>query len=231
MRSGFQRAAQVVVGGSIALAVLLPSLGAHAATSAASKVQAKRGLLVLSDFPKGWTASKGTTTDPALPGVAQLASCLGAPESVVNSKPAKVYSPAFKLKSSQLSAQNDVSIYPTAKAAQADVDLAANPKTPACFSTLLNGPLKAQLLGGLSPGESVGTILVSRSTGVGDAPGGANLIAFIPLTVGSTTANLQLSVVVYAKGTLEQTIILTSVQAPFPSALSKHLTTVAKARL
>jgi hypothetical protein len=231
MSPGFRRPALAIIGGSIALATLLPSVSTFAASGTTSKTDANKDLLVLSDFPKGWVASKGTVSNPALPGSAQLASCLGVSESVVTSEPPKLYSPAFKLKSSQLSAQDDVSTYPTAKAAQADVDLAANPRTPACFSTILNGPLKAQLVGNLSPGESVGNILVSRTTGSRYASGGANLIVFIPLTVGSETANLQLSTVVYTKGKLEQTIILTSVQGAFPEELSKHLTTVAKSRI
>ena len=50
-------------------------------------------------------------------------------------------------------------------------------------------------------------------------------------TVPGIVGAVELSVVDYVKSRYEQTVVLTSVQTPFPATLARHLTTVAVGRL
>jgi len=76
---------------------------------------AEKALLVKSDFPKSWTSTKSSNNNSSFPGAAQLARCIGVPESVVTSNPPTAYSPEFDSSNHLLSVDDSVSIYPSAK--------------------------------------------------------------------------------------------------------------------
>lgn len=225
-------------------AVLVPCLSAGlaltlvAATSASADArpapsldQAKKALLVASDFPSGWTSSKASNDNSSFPGATQLARCLGIPKSIVTDNPPTANSDDFDSSDKLESVSDSVSVYPSAKAAQADYGSLANAKTPSCLTQVLNGSARRALASQFGAGASLGNILVSRSPASAFAPGSANFIAFMPITTHGVTLNFALSVVDYVKGRTEQTVIMTSIQAPFPAALGLHLTTVALGRL
>ena len=145
--------------------------------------------------------------------------------------PPTANSDEFDSKDKLQSVSDSVSVYPTAKAAQADYGSLANSKTPSCLTQVLNGPARHALGSQFGSGTRLGNILVSRSPASAFAPGSANFIAFMPITTHGVTLNFELSVVDYVKGRTEQTVVMSSVQAPFPAGLAFHLTTVAVGRL
>ena len=87
------------------------------ASTASSKAQAKKLLLVLSDMPKGWKTEKGSGGGGSsnFPGATQLASCIGVPASLITSNPPEVDSPYYENKSGSLEVQDSVSVFPSAK--------------------------------------------------------------------------------------------------------------------
>lgn len=202
--------------------------GAHATSPTA---KARTALLVLSDLPKGWTSTKSQNNNSPFPGAAQLAGCLGVPTSVITSQPPTAYSPEFTSKDQRQLASDSVSVYPSVKAAQADFASLANPKTPSCLTTVLNGPARAALGSGFGAGTSVGTVTVTRAPSTDFAPNNANFTASVPVTDQGVTLNVQLTVVDFVRGTEEQTVTLIGVQGTFPTTLARHLTTVAAGRI
>jgi hypothetical protein len=206
------------------------SAGADA-RPAPSLQHAKKALLVASDFPAGWTSTKASNDNSSFPGATQLARCLGIPTSIVTDNPPTANSDEFDSRDGLQSVSDSVAVYPSAKAAQADHGSLASAKTPSCLTQVLNGPARHALASQFGSGASLGTILVSRSPASEFAPGSANFIAFMPVTTHGVTLNLELSVVDYVKGPTEQTVVMSSVQTPFPAALAFHLTTVAAGRL
>jgi hypothetical protein len=191
----------------------------------------KSALLVLSDMPRGWTSTKSTNDNSAIPGAAQLASCIGVPTSVITDNPPGASSPDFNSKNGQLMVDDNVSIYPSAKAAQADFSSLANAKTPSCLTAALNGPAKSALGTGFGPGTSVGTVTVTRTPAADYAPDSANFTMFVPISGNGSTLNVEITVVDFVRGRDEQTVMLGSVDTQFPTSLARHLTTVAVDRL
>ncbi len=192
---------------------------------------AKSALLVLSDMPRGWTSTKSSNGNSAFPGAAQLASCIGVPTSVITDNPPGASSPDFNSKNQQLIVDDSVSIYPSAKAAQADFSSLADAKTPSCLTAALNGPAKSALETSFGSGTSVGTVNVTRTPGADYAPDSANFTMFLPVTSNGSTVNLEITVVDFVRGRDEQTVTLTSLDTQFPTSLARHLTTVAVDRL
>ena len=215
----------------LALAMVASTSADAGARPAPSLSQAKKALLVASDLPSGWTSTKASNDNSSFPGAVQLARCLGIPTSIVTDNPPTANSDEFDSKDNLQSVSDSVSLYPSAKAAQADYGSLASSKTPSCLTQVLNGPARRALGSQFGAGTSLGNILVSRSPASAFAPGSANFIAFMPITTHGVTLNFELSVVDYVKGRTEQTVVMSSVQTPFPAGLAFHLTSVAVRRL
>jgi hypothetical protein len=212
--------------------MFFPAARAAASThSSAKTVQARKALLVLKDLPKGWTSSKSSDNNSPTPDTAQLAQCLGVPVSEVNDNAPTVYSPEFDSKNKLETVDDNVSVFASAKAARANFATATNPKAPSCMSADVNGPGKSALDSSFGSGASVGSITVTRTPSRDYAPHSANLTIFFPVTVNEVTLNVEITEVGYLKGNEQQTLTFVSVQTPFPTALARHLTTVASGRL
>jgi hypothetical protein len=208
----------------------LPASGAQAASSQQT-AQARKSLLVLKDLPKGWTSSKSSNNNSPVPDAAQLASCLGVPVSLVNDNPPTVYSPEFASKNGLETVDDNVSSFSSAKAAKADFATATNSKAPTCMSADFNGAAKSELQSSFGAGASMGTVTVTRTPSSDYAPHSANITLFFPVTVREVTLNVEISEVGYLKGNEEQTVTLSSIQTPFPTALARRLTALAADRL
>jgi hypothetical protein len=204
---------------------------AGATTNSPTLSQAKKDLLVLKDMPKGWTSSPAGKNNNTTPGAAQLASCMGIPVSVIKADPPTVYSRNFSSKDQQLTVQDNVSIYPSAKAAQADFDTFSNPKTPACLTAHSNGPGRAQMESETGAGKGLGTVDVSREPAANFASHTSNYVMFFPINSSENTLNVQFTVVDFVKGNEEQTVGFTSFDSQFPASLSRRLTSLADGRL
>jgi len=218
------------VGLLVVVSVVVSAGGASPATphNASTMATAKKALLTLSDMPKGWTSAAAPTSTPATPGAAQLARCMGVPISAITSNPPSVSSPDFTSPNGD-TVFDQVSIFPSAKAARADFDVDANPKAPKCLTENLNGPTRGAA--DAAAGTKVGSALVSRTPASDYGPHTTNVTIFVPEALDEGSINLEITEVTFAKGDDEQNVTLTSVGSPFPVSLARHLTTVADARL
>ena len=231
LRSSSRVAYGLCLSAGLALAMLAVTPGAADARPSSSLDQAKEALLVASDLPAGWTSTPSENNNSSFPGATQLARCLGVPTSIVTDDPPTANSREFDSKNQLQSVDDSVAVYPSAKAAEADHASLANTKAPSCLTQVLNGSARNALASQFGSEATLGTILVSRSPASEFATGSANFTAFMPITTHGVTLNFELTVVDYVKSRYEQTVVLTSIQTPFPATLARHLTTVALARL
>jgi hypothetical protein len=220
--------------GALVMAVPAGKAGAASAASAATPAQlaaAKKSLLVLSDMPKGWTSTKSSSDNSAIPGSAQMARCLGVPVSRITDSPPAANSREFDSKNGLLTVNDTVEVFPSAKAAQADLATDKNKKAPQCLSANFNGASKALLQSQFGSGATVGSITVARNPVTYYAPHTTNITLFLPVTQQGQTINLTISEVAFVKGAEEQTVTLTSAQSLFPVSLSRSLTALVVGRL
>jgi hypothetical protein len=203
------------------------------ASAVSSKAQAKKLLLTLSDMPKGWKREKGNGGGGSsnFPGASQLASCIGVPAGLITSNPPEADSPYYENKSESLEVQDSVSVFPSAKGAEADYNALANAKTPACMTTLMNGSFKSQILSSAGKGATVGTITVTRADPADFAPGGTGLVMSLPISEQGVSLTAVLTVVYYVKGKLGQQIDFDSYGPAFPASIAESLTATALHRL
>jgi hypothetical protein len=203
------------------------------ASTASDKAQAKKALLVLADMPSGWKTEKGSTSNGTsnFPGAKQLAGCIGVSSKLINSNPPKVDSPYFQNKSGSLEVQDSVSIFASAKVAQAKLGLMANTKSPSCMTTVMNGAFKTKVAASAGKGATLGTITVTRANPANFAKGATGLIISIPITDQGQSVNADIEAVYYIKGARGHEIDFYSYDAPFPASISKTLASTAFNRL
>jgi hypothetical protein len=241
VRAAMSTGASILAAGTLllglAVTVGVTTTGPAGAAKVSAKVkaeehQAKKDLLVLSDLPKGWTSSSSSSGGGGnIPGEAQFAACIDAPESVFNANVPTVYSPEFTSKNQLETASDKVTIRPSATAAQKNVNALSNAKSPNCMANVFNGPARAALQKSFGTGAVMGTVTASRLPATELAPHTANLMLDFPVTDQGTTVTVQLILTAYAKGTLEQSMMLLGIESTFPASLAKHLSTVVDGRL
>src|SRR5580700_8429431 len=89
--------AALVVAGLLAGVPAGLANAASGRATASDKAQATKGLLVLSDLPKGWSASSTSSTSSGnFTGAPQLARCIGVPTQLIQNTPPRVDSPSFQ---------------------------------------------------------------------------------------------------------------------------------------
>jgi hypothetical protein len=222
----------VGLGAGLVLAMLsstvLPS--AAGARSPQRELQkAHKALLVLSDMPAGWTSKKSFNPNSNV-GDAQLAHCIGVPTSLIAENPPSASSPEFQNRSRSLTVNDQVTVFPSAKNAAAELATVANPKTPGCMTQLAAGPFKAKLFGKTPAGVTLGTILVS-ATDRSAFPGTAGFSMSVPISERGVTVNVTTTELFAVKGRLGHQITFTSSGEPFSIGLEQHLASVAVGRL
>jgi hypothetical protein len=214
----------------VAIALGLAWSGGAAWGSAVT--QAKPHLLVLSDMPSGWKVEgPASSSSNNFPGATQLAACIGVPARLITSNPPTANSPYFSNSTGQLEVQDSVSVFPSAKNAQAEYRAMANPKTPGCLNEIFNTPaIKSQLAGSGSKGATVGHVSVARLAGA--LPSGVvGFTVKLPITTQGVKVTALLTTVVLVRGTLGQQIVFNSYGSAFPTSLATRLTQVALNRL
>ncbi|HEX3797011.1 MAG TPA: hypothetical protein VHV57_21135 [Acidimicrobiales bacterium] len=202
---------------------------AASAKSASQKAAAKKTLLALSDMPKGWTSAKDSGDGSSnFPGAKQLAGCIGVSSSLIQSNPPQVNSPDFHSADQSLEIDDSVAVFPSAKKAVATFNAMANPKTPACMITLMNGPLRDKIAKSAGSGATVGTVSVTRFSAPAHTTG---LTISLPITASNQSITASITILTFVKGALSQQITFDSYGASFPSALALHVIAVAQKRL
>jgi hypothetical protein len=192
--------------------------------------QARKVLLVLSDMPAGWVSRKAPDNPNSTVGDAQLAHCIGVGASLVSENPPSVNSPQFQNRSGSFTVNDDVTVFPSAKNALAELGTVANKKTPGCMTTLAEGPLKNQLFGKTPKGVTYGAPLVS-GTDPTAFPFMAGYSMSVPALTHGQTVNITVTQLFAVKGRLGQQIVFTSIGPSFPIATEQRIAKAAVERL
>jgi hypothetical protein len=224
----------LVTAGLLAVGVLASSgagAGASSRSGSASLAQARKALLVLSDLPAGWVTAKDTNTGNNNVGDAQLARCVGVATSLIAENPPSVNSPQFQDRQSTLTVNDNVTVFPSAKNAAAELAIGGNPKLPGCMTSLASGPLKTKLFGKIPKDVSIGTPLVSAVDPSAFGPGVTGYSLSVPVVTNGVTVNLTVTQLDAVKGRLGQQLTFTAVGVPFSIAQQQHLMAVAAGKL
>ena len=219
----------LVAAGTLGLA-MLGSLSTPAAARSPDLAQAK-ALLVLSDMPAGWTSTKNTNTNNSTLGDAQLATCIGVPESLVSENPPSVNSREFQGDQGTMLVADNVTVFPSAKNAATEYALGQNPKTAGCMTQLASGPLKTKLFGKTPKGTTFGSPLVSAVAPGAFGAGVAGYALSVPITTHGVTVNVTITQLVTVKGRLGHQVTFTAIGSPFSIPLQQHIMAVAAGRL
>jgi hypothetical protein len=215
------------------------STGGAGASTASDQAQAKKQLLTLPDMPSGWKTERGSTVTTngkgplsRFPGDQQLASCLGLPLSVISSNPPQATSPYFENKGGSLEVQDSVSVFGSAKDASTQYDALRNGNAPSCLTQTFNSAsARSQFLAGTPKGTTLGIATVTALNPSTYGKNTAGFIATFPVTAGGISVSTRLTAVLFIKGRLGGMLSLDSYAGPFPTSLSKHLTSLAESRL
>lgn len=202
----------------------------HSGSGSSELAQARKALLVLSDMPSGWASTKAPHNPNSTVGDKQLAQCIGVAESLISENPPSVNSPQFQNGSGSLTVDDNVTVFPSAKNALAELHTAVNDKTPGCMTALAQGPLKKQLLGKPPKGVTYGTPLVS-ATDPTAFPFTAGYSISWPALTHHGTVNITVTQLFAVKGRLGQQMVFTSLGSPFPIATEQHIAAAAVQRL
>jgi hypothetical protein len=202
----------------------------RAGSGSGETAQAHKALLVLSDMPSGWKSTKAPNNPNSTAGDAQLAHCIGVAETLISENPPSVNSPQFQNRSGSLTVNDNVTVFPSAKNALAELGTAANKKTPRCMTALALGPLKQQLFGNPPKGVTYGTPLVS-ATDPTAFPFTAGYSISWPAVTHGETVNITVTQLFAVKGRLGQQIVFTSFGSSFAIATEQRIATTAVERL
>ncbi len=209
--------------------------GSGSGSVKAELAQAKTELLVRSDFPTSWKGQGSVRTDKGsrpdvFPGEEQLAGCLGVARSILEQNAPSATSPNFENSSQTDYAQENLSIFATAKESQVQYASLANPKVPACMTALLQGAEKSEIDRSFPVGSTVGTITVTPVPRAELVPGSTGFLLSFPVTDQGVTVQTSIGEVVSVRGKSGVQLTLTSIGPPFPASLEKHLVRVADNR-
>ena len=213
----------VAVGGPVGAAV-------RSGSGSSQLAQARKALLVLSDMPSGWSTTKAPNNPYSTTGDAQIAHCIGVAESLISENPPSVNSPEFENRGGALTVNDNVTVFPSAKNALAELGTVANEKMAGCMTALAQGPLKNKLLGKPPAGVTYGTPLVS-ATDRNTFPFTAGYSMSVPALSHGTTVNITVTQLFAVKGRLGQQMVFTSIGSSFPIATMQHISADAVQRL
>lgn len=215
------------VGGGVA--------GASGATGA-QLAQAKKALLVRSDFPSGWSAQGSVTTSAGggsttFPGGAQLATCLGVKQSLIDVNTPSAASPPFQTKGGVYSVVDSISLFASTRLADEANAAISSPKVPGCMSTVLQGPARQSIVGSAGQGVTIGTITVAAVPHAKLPSHASGFTMSFPATDDGVTVNSAISVISVVRGKTGSQLTFEAVGKTFPASLERHLVAVAAGRI
>jgi hypothetical protein len=141
----YRVAAGFLAVGFLAVTVAVSSGAAGSTVAPQERAQARQALLVLSDFPKGWTSTPSSSSDSSLnssPGItanAQMARCLGVSPSSFQYKPPQVQSPTFTDPAGTVNVGNSILVFRSTSFAHNEYAALASPKAAGCLQAQLEG--------------------------------------------------------------------------------------------
>jgi hypothetical protein len=235
LRSWLRRAAL----GGVALFLAGLVLGAAAAGSASASpssglANAKKALLVKSEFPAGWTSQGSVTTSGSsgnsFPGENQLASCLGVSKAEINVNTPSATSPTFQNPSGTQFVQDNVSVFHSARVGAQQMSAISNPKVPTCLTSVFQGPAKSQLDGAAGKGVTLGKATVTAVSPAALVRHSSGFTVSFQVTTQGVTVPSAVTIISMVRGTLGTQLTLTAVGTPMASSLVRQLASVAYGR-
>lgn len=216
----------------------VPGAGVAGASQASNAQlgQAKKALLVRSDFPSGWSVQGSVTTSggggsSSFPGGSQLASCLGVKESLIDVNTPSADSPTFETKGGAESVEDSVSLFSSTKLAAESNAAISSPKVPGCMTTVLQGPARQAIVGSAGEGVTIGTISVTAVPRADLATHASGFTMSFPATDNGVTVHSNISVISVVNGKSGSQLTIESVGQKFPVSLERHLVSVAAGRI
>jgi hypothetical protein len=205
---------------------------AGASSRSTAIAEARKVLIVKSDFPTGWTASPSDNSNSNL-GNAQVAACLDVPLSVVNYNPPSAYSPDFDYKSTGASISDDVSVFPNEKTVTEQESVFSSARTPGCFAKVMNTPtIKRDFEKQIGSGAVIGTVTAKwlPKPSVGD--GATALQLSFPFTTSGQSFFLSLTLVTMVSKLVGAQLTFSTIGSQsIPPSLEAHLESVTAQRL
>ncbi len=235
LRTWLRRAA--LGGVAVVLAGLV--LGAAAAGSASAGqrsglANAKKALVVKSEFPPGWTSQGSVTTSGSsgnsFPGENQLASCLGVSKAEINVNTPSATSPTFQNPGETQFVQDNVSVFRSARVGAQQLTAISNPKVPRCLTSVFQGPAKSQLDAAAGKGVTLGKATVTAVSPAALVPHSSGFTVSFQVTTRGVTVPSAVSVISMVRGTLGTQLTVTSVGAPMANSLLRQLAAAAYGR-
>jgi hypothetical protein len=235
-------AALALAGVTLSVALAGVGVGVGVAVAGASQAsstqltQAKKDLLVHSDFPSGWSVQGSVTTSAGggsstFPGGAQLASCLGVKESLIDVNTPSADSPSFQTKGGAYSVDDSISLFSSTKLADEANAAISSPKVPGCMTTVLQGPARQSIVGSAGQGVTIGTISVVAVPHAGLPGHASGFTMSFPATDDGVTVNSTISVISVLRGKTGSQLTFEAVGKTFPASLERHLVSVATGRI
>jgi len=231
-----KRLAILSVSAALVITGTLFSTGASATTASrkADVALARKALVVLSDFPSGWTTTPYSNAGGS-PGIKQVAACLHVPVSVVNTNYPEANSPNFNASALDLQVQDSVDVFPNAKIATQQFDLFSAHKSLGCFIQVFNSPsIKALFIREIGKGSTVGTISGRALPKPVPKNDSSSFVISIPATYKGVTLTVDLEIItIMSKSNTEgaQLTFTYSTSSKFPASLVSHLEVVTADRL
>ncbi len=227
----------LVAAGTAHLATTVPAgASSISANVKAQEAQAKRALIVHSDFPAGWSVQGSVTTSDSnggtgnFPGGSQLIGCLGLSHYLANLATPTANSPTFSTKQGFDTVQDTVNIFPSTKVAGEAKAVITSSKVPGCMTTAFQGPAKQSIANSAGQGATVGTITVAVAKPAQLIPHASGFTISVPVTDHGVSLNTQVDIVSIFRDSSDNQFVFTSVGQPFPTALERHLESVAYGR-
>jgi hypothetical protein len=223
----------VALAGLVVLAgvgVAGPAAGASQGSSQYAAL--KKALFVRSDFPSGWSGPGKVTTSNGgggFPGQAQLASCIGVSQSLLNQHSPTATSPDFQDKAGTHYVQDNANAFPSTTVAARQYAAISGPKVPGCLTTDLQAPAAKQQLESSING-TIGTVAVTSVSPAALVRHSSGFVITFPATVQGVMAPVSIAVVSMVRGKSGHQILFTSVGTPFSASFEHHLVAVAYGR-
>ena len=203
---------------------------------------ARKALIVLSDFPKGWSTSPsgGNSNGSAgnaesNAGVAQAVACLGIPKSALNYNAPAADSPYFNENALGLSVSDEVDIFSTSKIAAEFFNIYGSSRSVGCFQRVFRSTAMEKFLaGGIGRGATVGATKVIRFPKPVAGNESAAMEELVPFTYkGISSTVVVVTVVIMSKSKSKGAMLTFSnpIESPFATSLAVHLETVTANRL
>jgi hypothetical protein len=204
--------------------------GTTTPSKAADLALARKGLIVLSDLPSGWTASGKVTSGSGSsggPSLAKIAACLGVSTAELKENWPTENSPTFNSADGNSTVSDEVEAFPTRAQAATDYATFSNPKTPGCITTIFGPVLRQQAQKGGGAGTTIGAVTTTRVSfpAFGDQSG--ELQISMPFSVSGQTISLYLDLVDILKGRQETILSLTTTGTPLATTVTQQLATAA----